>query len=54
MKFLGKILDPKDLTTKEYVDKKCQDLDNKKVDGESIEEYTAAEVQQLWNKIFSN
>lgn len=59
MKWLGKIADPKDLTTKEYVDNAdtlVQEaistgdtaLDKKKVNYTDITEYTAVEVQNLW------
>lgn len=63
MKWLGLVQDPKDLTTKEYVDdadKTLQEdtkraltaLDSKKVNSEDIQEYSQAEVTQLWVKHF--
>lgn len=48
MRNLGKILHPKDITTKEYVDQKCEELDNAKVNTTDIEEYSSEEVSQLW------
>lgn len=63
MKWLGLIKDPKDLTTKEYVDnadtavqestsKALTALDNKKVNSSDIVEYSPTEVSQLWSKHF--
>ena len=63
MKWLGLIEDPKDLTTKEYVDnadsahekatsEALKALDSKKVNSTDIVEYTPTEVSQLWAKHF--
>lgn len=54
MKFFGKISHPKDLTTKEYVDKKADDLDKAKVNSTDINEYTSQEVNDIWNVIFTD
>lgn len=60
MKFLGLIKDPKDITTKEYVDtadnaikestkKALDELDNSKLDSDDMVGFTAEEIQALWN-----
>lgn len=54
MKFFGKILHPKDLVTKEYVDEQTDNLEKKKVSKEEISEYSAAEVETLWKEIFKS
>lgn len=60
MKYLGKITDPKDLITKEYVEglKGVADgiaplNDSTKVDIEylDLQEITAQEVQDMWDEI---
>ena len=48
MKILGKIVDPKDITNKEYVDDKYKKLDEDKVNATDIVEYSSEEVTQLW------
>ena len=48
MKILGKIVDPKDITNKEYVDDKYKKLDEDKVNATDIVEYSGEEVTQLW------
>ena len=60
MKFLGKVKDPKDLTTKEYVDEadnRLQESTSKaladKVNAKDISEYSATEVAQIWSNVFS-
>lgn len=61
MKFLGKVKDPKDLTTKEYVDdadKRLQEstteslskLDKKKLNTEDVTSFTETEIKYLWSK----
>ena len=50
MKFLGIIKDPKDVTTKEYVDGVNKKLDDKKVDSSSMESFTEDELLTLWNQ----
>lgn len=65
MKFLGLVKDPKDITTKEYVDsadeaikestKAAIDTLNKnKVSATDIAEYSPVEVQTLWARAFSS
>lgn len=48
MKHLGRIVDPKDITNKEYVDDKYSKLDEAKVNATDIVEYSGEEVSQLW------
>ena len=48
MKHLERIVDPKDITNKEYVDEKCSKLDETKVNATDIVEYSGEEVTQLW------
>lgn len=61
MKWLGLVKDPKDLTTKEYVDNAdtvlkestesaISELDKTKVNSEDIQSFTEAEIKSLWNK----
>lgn len=52
MKQLGKVTDPKDCTTKEYVDKLTNNLDTNKLNTKDLSELTEDEVQELWNNIF--
>lgn len=64
MKWLGLIKDPKDLTTKEYVDdadkiikedteKSISELKESTLNKDDITEYTSEEVKTLWNKVFT-
>jgi len=53
MKFFGRISDPKDVTTKEYVDSKFKELDESKVNSKDIEEYTPQDVESLWSQLFN-
>lgn len=64
MKWLGLVTDPKDLTTKEYVDdadtaladdikdtnNAVKALDESKVNSEDLQSFTEDEIQSLWNK----
>lgn len=65
MKWLGSIGDPKDLTTKEYVDaadevlkssteKAISELDNDKIDKSEISEYSKSEVNEMWMSAFKS
>lgn len=49
-KNLGKILNGKDITTKEYVDEKDQQLNESKLEESDLSEFSNAEIQALWNK----
>lgn len=63
MKFLGRVEDPKDLTTKEYVDNAdtvlaksvannkeyLENLDESKLDKEDIRPFTQDEIKSLWD-----
>ena len=56
MKWLGSIKDPKDLTTKEYVDdadtllaKSLAELEENKISSSDIQNFTDDEIQRLWN-----
>lgn len=50
MKNLGKIRDSKDVTTKEYVDEKDNQLDQIKLEESDLSEFSNSEIQALWNK----
>ena len=61
MKWLGKVEDPKDLTTKEYVDNadealqesiesRLEEIDSQKIDSTELVGFTANELQELWTK----
>lgn len=53
MKNLGKVVDSKDITTKEYVDGKYTELEKSKVNATDIVEYSSEEVTQLWQAAFN-
>ena len=50
MKNLGSITESKDITTKEYVDEKDNQLDQVKLEESDLLEITNTEIQALWNK----
>lgn len=50
MKYLGRTVEAKDLTNKEYVDKADAALDEIKLEESDLLEITNARLQELWNQ----
>lgn len=54
MKNLGRVNEPKDITTKEYVDTNVEQLEVKKLNSEDLQEFTNLEILALWNKVMAD
>lgn len=52
MKYLGKIVDPKDIVNKEYMESEIEKSTTDKLENSDFQEYTEDEVIAMWNSVF--
>ena len=53
MKYLGNIVEGKDLTNKDYVDKADAVLDEIKLEESDLSEISNSRLQELWNQFIT-
>lgn len=52
MKYLGKIVDPKDIINKEYMESEIEKSTADKLENSDFQEYSENEVIEMWDSVF--